>query len=65
MVGTMQGSDGLATLFLELTPRDLDWTAFMVVGIPIGSFVAARLHGKSPGRPLKSERIPMALGGGC
>lgn len=63
-LGTMQGSDGLATLFLEWNISAVNWTAFMVAGIPIGSMTSARIHGKSPGRPLRSKRIPVALAGG-
>jgi hypothetical protein len=63
-LGTMQGSDGLATFFLEWDLSALDWSSFMVVGIPLGSFVASQLHGKSPGKPFNSKRIPLALGGG-
>jgi hypothetical protein len=63
-LGTMQGSDGLATFFLEWDISALNWTAFLVAGIPLGSMLSARLNGKSPGRPLKSDRIPLALAGG-
>ncbi|NLI29430.1 MAG: YeeE/YedE family protein [Nitrospiraceae bacterium] len=63
-LGTMQGSDGLATFFLQGDIMALNWTVFMVAGIPLGSLIASRLHGKSPGRPLKSQRVPMALTGG-
>jgi hypothetical protein len=34
------------------------------VGIPLGSFIASRAYGKSPGRPLSSNRIRLALTGG-
>ena len=63
-LGTMQGSDSLATFFLEWDLTALDWGFFMVAGIPLGSFIAAQLHGKSPGRPLHSKRVPLALSGG-
>jgi hypothetical protein len=63
-LGTMQGSDSLATFFLEWDLAALDWGFFMVAGIPLGSFIAAQLHGKSPGRPFHSKRVPLALSGG-
>lgn len=63
-LGTMHGSDGLATFLLEWDISALNWTAFMVAGIPLGSMISARLHGKSPGKPLKSQRIPLAVTGG-
>jgi uncharacterized protein len=63
-LGTMQGGYSLATLILERDVTALDWHLFVVVGIPLGSFLAARLHGVSPGGPFRSERIPQALAGG-
>jgi len=63
-LGMMQGSDGMASLLLEWDLSVLDGSLFMVVGIPLGSFIAAHLYGKSPGKPLTSERIRLALTGG-
>lgn len=63
-LGTMHGSDGIATLLLEWNRSELDWSAFLVIGIPIGSFIASRLFGASVTRPLKSSRIPLAILGG-
>jgi hypothetical protein len=63
-LGTMQGSDSLASFFLEWDISALDWSFFMVAGIPLGSFIASRLYGKSPGKPFHSKRIPLALTGG-
>jgi hypothetical protein len=63
-LGTMQGSDGLATLLLEWDLSAINGSLLMVLGIPLGSFIAFRVAGKSPGRPLSSKRIKMALTGG-
>jgi hypothetical protein len=63
-LGTMQGSDGVATLLLEWDITALDWSFFMVAGIPFGSFIASRRYGRSPGKPFRSGRIPLALTGG-
>lgn len=63
-LGTMQGSDGLATLMLQGDFSALDGNLLMVVGIPLGSFIASHACGKSPGKPLSSQRIWLALAGG-
>ncbi len=63
-LGTMVGSDSLATLILERDPSAISWNLFLVVGIPVGSFVSTRLHGRSQGYPLHLRRIPHALAGG-
>lgn len=63
-LGTVQGSDSLATVFLEGDISVLNWSLFVVVGIPIGSFIASRLFGKSPGKPFHSKRLPQTLIGG-
>ena len=63
-LGTMQGSDGLATVLLEWDLSAVNGSLLMVLGIPLGSFIAARTRGKSPGRPFSSKRIRLALAGG-
>jgi uncharacterized membrane protein YedE/YeeE len=63
-LGTVVGSDSLATLILERDPSALTWNLFLVVGIPLGSLVSTRFHGRSPGRPLRLKRIPQAVAGG-
>jgi uncharacterized protein len=63
-LGTMQGSDGLASLLLEGDLSAINGSLLMLLGIPLGSFIASRTHGKSPGRPLGSKRIGFALAGG-
>jgi hypothetical protein len=63
-LGTSQGSDSLATLILERDVSALDWSLFLVAGIPLGSCLAARLHGVSPGSPFRAGRLPRALVGG-
>jgi hypothetical protein len=63
-LGTMQGSDGLASLLLEWDLSAITGSLLMVLGIPLGAFIASRLHGISPGRPLGSKRIKLALTGG-
>jgi hypothetical protein len=63
-LGTVQGSNNLATILLESDLSAIDWSLFFVLGIPLGSFIASMLHGKSPGKPFRSERIPHALTGG-
>jgi hypothetical protein len=63
-LGMMQGSDGLMSLLLEGDLTGLDGSLFMVLGVPLGSFIASRFFGKSPGNPLSSKRIWYALSGG-
>jgi uncharacterized protein len=63
-LGTMQGSDSLATLILKREVSALDWGLFLVVGIPLGSWIASRLYGPSPGSPFRPGRLPLALLGG-
>lgn len=63
-LGTVHGTDSLATVILEGDLSALNWTLFMVVGIPLGSFISSLFHGKSPGKPFRFERIPHALIGG-
>ncbi len=63
-LGTMQGSDGLATLLLQWDVSAIDGSLLMVLGIPLGSFIASRTRGKSPGLPLHSKRIIRAIAGG-
>jgi uncharacterized protein len=63
-LGTVHGSDGLATLFFERDLSTLDWSLFVVLGIPMGSFIAARRSGQSPGKPFRTRRIPQTLVGG-
>ena len=63
-LGMMQGSDGLMSLLLEGNLTGLDGSLFMVLGVPLGSFIASRLYGKSPGRPLTSGRVWRSLSGG-
>jgi len=63
-LGTMQGSDSLATLILERDVSALNWSLFVVLGIPGGSWLASRWHGPSPGRPVHPGRLPLAVAGG-
>ena len=63
-LGTVQGSDRLATLILERDVSALDWSLFLVVGIPLGSYIASRLHGASLGGSIPSKRLPQAAIGG-
>ena len=63
-LGTVQGSDRLATLILERDVSALDWSLFLVVGIPLGSYIASRLHGASLGGSIPPKRLPQAAIGG-
>lgn len=63
-LGTMAGSIHLAALVVERDFSAFNWNLFFVAGIPMGSFIASSQHGKSPGKPFRSERIPQALAGG-
>ncbi len=64
-LGTVQGSNNIAALILEGDLGALNWNLFMVASIPIGAFIASRLHGVTEvHKPLKSRRIPQALLGG-
>jgi len=65
-LGTVQGSNNLAALFLEGDLSALNWNLFMVAAIPIGSFIASKQRGISDRhKPLKSQRIPQAILGGA
>jgi uncharacterized protein len=46
-LGAMQGSDSLATLLLEWDLAALNGSLLMVLGIPLGSFIAYRQCGRS------------------
>ncbi|MCX5735203.1 MAG: YeeE/YedE family protein [candidate division NC10 bacterium] len=63
-LGTVQGSDRLATFILERDVSALDWSLFLVVGIPLGSYIASRFHGASLGRAIPPKRLPQAAIGG-
>jgi len=63
-LGLMQGSDGFVSLLFEGDLRGLNGSLFMVLGVPLGSYIARRLFGKSPGKPLNPKRIPLSLAGG-
>lgn len=64
-LGTVQGSSNIAALVLEGDQSALNWNLFMVIGIPVGSLIASRLHGiTSRHKPLQSQRIPHAIAGG-
>ena len=63
-LGTVHGTDSLATVIFEGDLSALNWTLFMVLGIPLGSFISSLFHGKSPGKPFRLERVPHALIGG-
>ena len=63
-LGTVQGSDRLATFILERDVSALDWSLFLVVGIPLGSYIASRLHDASLGGSIPSKRLPQAAIGG-
>jgi len=63
-LGTLQGTDSLASFFLERDLSSLNWNLFVVVGIPLGSFVAAQLQGKSPGKSVHLKRVPESIVGG-
>ncbi len=64
-LGTMQGSDNLATLVLERNLSALDWSLLMLVGAPLGSAIAARRRGVSYSKPARFEHIPQAILGGA
>jgi uncharacterized membrane protein YedE/YeeE len=63
-LGMMQGSDGLLTVLLEADWARLDGSVLMVVGVPLGSLIASRISGRSPGKPFNPKRIPLSVGGG-
>jgi hypothetical protein len=63
-LGTVQGSDSLATFLLERDPSALNWGLFVVVGIPVGSFLASRRHGAPASKPFHLRHIPQAVAGG-
>jgi len=42
----------------------VDYGVVVMVGILLGSLVASRLHGVSPGKPFRPDRVARSLGGG-
>ncbi len=63
-LATSQGADRLATFLLERDLSALNWSVFLVIGIPLGSWIASRLHGASFESTLHAERLPRVLIGG-
>jgi hypothetical protein len=63
-IGTLRGSDSIATFFLERDVSALNWNFFMVLGIPVGSFIAARIGTRFHAVDFKLQRIPQAMLGG-
>jgi hypothetical protein len=63
-LGTVHGMDRLGAVILKRDLSALDWTVFMVVGIPFGSFISSWVNGKSPGKPFRLERVLHSLIGG-
>ncbi len=63
-LGALQGSRNLTKVLLEQNLAALDWSFFVVAGIPLGSFVASLASGRSPNKPLVFGRIPQAVMGG-
>jgi uncharacterized protein len=61
---TSQGAERLATLLLERDPSGLNWSVFLVLGIPLGSWIAARLHGASLESGFRAEHLPRGMVGG-
>ena len=64
-LGTVEGSANIAELLLRGDLTALDWHFFLVVAIPLGSYVASLRNGKSPSKPIESQRIPQAMLGGA
>jgi uncharacterized membrane protein YedE/YeeE len=64
-LGTVEGSANIAELILRGDLGALDWHFFLVVAIPLGSYIASARRGKSPALPMKSNRIPQAILGGA
>ncbi len=63
-LATSHGADRLATFFLERNVSALNWSVFLVVGIPAGSWIASRLHGASFESTFHAHRLPRVIGGG-
>jgi uncharacterized membrane protein YedE/YeeE len=63
-IGTLRGSDSIATFFIQGDVSALNWNFFMVLGIPIGSFIASRRGTRFQAVEFKWERIPQAMLGG-
>jgi hypothetical protein len=63
-IGTLRGSDSIATFFLQGDVSALNWNFFMVAGIPAGSFIASRMGSRFTAVDFKLQRIPQAMLGG-
>ncbi|MCI0478203.1 MAG: YeeE/YedE family protein, partial [Anaerolineales bacterium] len=64
-LGTVEGSANIAELILRADLSALDWHFFLVVTIPLGSYIASARRGKSSSLPIKSNRVPQAILGGA
>jgi hypothetical protein len=64
-LGTVEGSANIAELILRGDLGALDWHFFLVVTIPLGSYIASARRGKLPSLPVKSKRVPQAILGGA
>ncbi len=61
---TSRGTDQLATLIFERDVSALSWSAFLVLGIPLGSWVASHFHGPSLEPGVGVERLSRGVLGG-
>jgi uncharacterized membrane protein YedE/YeeE len=64
-LGTVEGSANIVELILRGDLGALDWHFFLVVAIPLGSYLASVRRGKTSSLPVKSNRIPQAILGGA
>ena len=61
---TSQGTNSLTTFVFERDPSALNWSVFLVLGIPLGSWIASRFHGDSLEGGFRAERLPRVVAGG-
>jgi uncharacterized membrane protein YedE/YeeE len=62
--GTMAGTRDFTEVISNGDLSRINWSIFLVIGIPAGSFIAARSTGPIRSLPIRSERIIQAICGG-
>ncbi|HLF85633.1 MAG TPA: YeeE/YedE family protein, partial [Nitrospiria bacterium] len=63
-LGAIEGSKAISLSLIRGELSKINWAAFMLIGIPIGSFISARNFGEFMWRSPGPKRIAQAFSGG-
>jgi uncharacterized membrane protein YedE/YeeE len=63
-MAVLPGSTALLEFAATGTPSYLNWDLLFVLGLPLGSFLAARLRGPVVAEPVRGAELARAFGGG-